>query len=207
MENKSRANFTFSCKYVETSNKATAAKVTASLAKKSNYENLAMRDTTNYNASFDSTLEHLAQWFLSKSSMSNKKLQKLCYYAYCWYIVFYNDADLITKENEGNIRTLCSEHFQAWIHGPVSPQLYQRYKIYGWHDIPQNTVIPTVESELESLFNQVWKAYGSFTADELEAISHNELPWENARRGILSGDACSNEISNYDILQYYSRLG
>ena len=39
----------------------------------------------------DSTIELVAQWFLSLSSMSNKKLQKLCYYAYCWFIVFNND--------------------------------------------------------------------------------------------------------------------
>lgn len=53
----------------------------------------------------------------------------------------------------------------------------------------------------------MWEAYGSFSADELEAISHNEMPWKNARQGISSGDACSNVISNYDILQYYSQLG
>ena len=31
----------------------------------------------------DSTIERVSQWFLSLASMSNKKLQKLCYYAYC----------------------------------------------------------------------------------------------------------------------------
>ena len=206
MESNSKINFVLPSKYEDTLHKATQTVPSSSLCKESMYKKLTVNDTTNYYIQIDSTLERLAQWFLSMSSMSNKKLQKLCYYAYCWYIVFFNDIELISKENEGNIHVLCSEPFQAWIHGPVSPQLYQRYKKYGWHEIPKVDFKPVVEDELESLFLQVWEAYGSFTADELEAISHNEFPWKNARQGISSGEACSNVISNYDILQYYSQL-
>ena len=155
----------------------------------------------------DSMIEQVAQWFLCVSAMSNKKLQKLCYYAYCWFIVFFNDIELITKDHCNEIRVLCEDRFQAWIHGPVSPRLYRRYKVYGWQDIPKVAFKPIVPDEIESLLQQVWDAYGSFTADELEAISHEEMPWRNARKGIDNGDACSNEISNYDILQYYSSLG
>ena len=184
-----------------------ATATSSSLIDNLKYNDMTINDTTNFHIRIDSAIERLAQWFLSMSSMSNKKLQKMCYYAYCWYIVFYNDIELITKENMGDIRVLCSEPFQAWIHGPVSPQLYKRYKNYGWHEIPKVTTKPVVGKELESLFQQVWEAYGSFSADELEAISHNEMPWKNARQGISSGDACSNIISTYDILQYYSQLG
>ena len=155
----------------------------------------------------DSPIERVSQWFLSRSSMSNKKLQKLCYYAYCWFIVFFNDIESITEDNIGEIRVLCTDRFQAWIHGPVSPRLYHRYKEYGWHIIPQLASTPEVSAELESLLEQVWEAYGSFTADELENISHGEMPWKKARKGYQDGDACSNEISIYDILRYYSSLG
>lgn len=155
----------------------------------------------------DSPIERVSQWFLSRSSMSNKKLQKLCYYAYCWFIVFFNDIESITEDNIGDIRVLCTDRFQAWIHGPVSPRLYHRYKEYGWHNIPLLASRPQVSAELESLLEQVWEAYGSFTADELESISHGEMPWKKARKGYQDGDACSNEISDYDILRYYSSLG
>ena len=154
----------------------------------------------------DSTIEQVAQWFLSLVSMSNKKLQKLCYYAYCWFIVFNNDLELINENNSTDIRVLCSDKFQAWIHGPVCLRLYHRYKEYGWHDIPRATFKPEFSKELESLLKQVWEAYGAFTADELETISHGETPWKNARKGYQNGDACSNEISDYDILRYYSNL-
>ena len=154
----------------------------------------------------DSTIERVSQWFLSQTTMSNKKLQKLCYYAYCWFIVFNNDLESITEKNSVDIRVLCADRFQAWIHGPVCPRLYHRYKEYGWHNIPQPTSKPEVSMELESLLEQVWEAYGVFTADELEIISHGEMPWKNARKGYQNGDACANEISNYDILRYYSNL-
>jgi uncharacterized phage-associated protein len=158
------------------------------------------------NVYVDSTIERVAQWFLSLASMSNKKLQKLCYYAYCWFIVFNNDLESINEHGTADIRVLCSDRFQAWIHGPVCPRLYHRYKGYGWHDIPQATSKPKISTELESLLEQVWEAYGDFTAYELERISHGEEPWKNARKGYQNGDACSNEISDYDILRYYSNL-
>ena len=155
----------------------------------------------------DSTIEKVSQWFLSIASMSNKKLQKLCYYAYCWFIVFNNDLEAFTSEDNSGIAVLCADRFEAWIHGPVCPRLYHRYRGYGWHDIPKVVSKPEFSKELESLLEQVWEAYGGFTADELEAISHEETPWKKARKGYKDGDACSNEISNYDILYYYSNLG
>lgn len=207
MKSNSKIKFYMPTKYEDTTYKAIETVTSSSLVKEVKYKEIAKSEITNSFVQIDSTLERVAKWFLGMSSMSNKKLQKLCYYAYCWYIVFFNDIEAITIDNIGDIRVLCSDPFQAWIHGPVSPRLYQRYKIYGWHEIPKEDTRPIVEKELESLLQQVWDAYGSFTADELEAISHNEMPWINARNGISRGEACSNIISNYDILQYYSQLG
>ena len=53
----------------------------------------------------------VAQYFLWKSSMSHKKLEKMCYYAQAWYLA-----------NHG--RPLMPNRFEAWVHGPVSPDLY-----------------------------------------------------------------------------------
>lgn len=197
----------FPANYKDTNTAILNPLLSTSIVKNSKYANISLNITDNHELQIESTIERVAQWFLSISPMSNKKLQKLCYYAYCWYIVFFNDIESITKGNSGDIQVLCADRFQAWIHGPVSPRLYHRYKEYGWHDIPQVTPKPAVSAELESLFQQVWEAYGSFTADDLESISHRETPWINARNGIQDGEACSNEISNYDILMYYSSLG
>lgn len=156
--------------------------------------------------SVNTTIDHIASWFLSQEPMSNKKLQKLCYYAYCWYIVFFNDLEAINWACPAEIRTLSTEKFQAWIHGPVLPNLYHKYKEYGWQNIPQ-TVKPIFPDAIESLLQQVWNAYGRYSADDLELLSHSEAPWINARKGIDRGEACTNEISDMDILRYYSNLG
>lgn len=155
----------------------------------------------------ESNIELVAKWFLNKSSMSNKKLQKLCYYAHCWFIVFFNDIEAVTSKNSDCIQVLDKEQFQAWIHGPVCPKLYRKYKDYGWHDIPKVCNAPQFSQDIDLLLQQVWEAYGDFSADELESISHEEFPWINARRGVQNHEACTNKISNYDILQYYSSLG
>jgi len=39
------------------------------------------------------SIQAIAKTFLTFESMSPKKLQKLCYYAYSWYLVF-NDKQL-----------------------------------------------------------------------------------------------------------------
>ncbi|MFP5528706.1 Panacea domain-containing protein, partial [Peptococcus simiae] len=49
----------------------------------------------------------VANWFLSKDSMTHKKIQKLCYYAQAWYCALYDGTPLFKEE------------IQAWVHGPV----------------------------------------------------------------------------------------
>lgn len=153
----------------------------------------------------EDTIERIAKWFLGKSAMSHKKLQKLCYYAYAWYIVFANDVEAIEMYPD-DIKTLTSQKFQAWIHGPVNPLLYQKYKKYGWSEIPQEIEFLGFPQQITDLLEQVWSAYGEFSADELEAISHSEFPWQNARQNLAPSDSCANVIDDCDILRYYSTL-
>ncbi|WP_374049741.1 type II toxin-antitoxin system antitoxin SocA domain-containing protein [Paenibacillus larvae] len=34
-------------------------------------------------------------------------------------------------------KKLFDDNFEAWVHGPVNPQLYTEYREYGWQEIPQ----------------------------------------------------------------------
>ena len=59
-----------------------------------------------------------------KEPMTPKRLQKLLYFCYSYYLAAFNEsADKI--ENR-----LFKNNFQAWIHGPVLPEIYQEYKKY-----------------------------------------------------------------------------
>lgn len=134
----------------------------------------------------------VANWFLSKESMTHKKLQKLCYYAqaWCYALKGYKLADTT---------------FEAWIHGPVSPALYNRFKDFGYNTIKirGNFKSPFEESDLE-LLESVWLTYGNHTGNALEALSHTELPWIIARQGYASDEKCSIPISP-DIMKSYYR--
>lgn len=199
----SGANYAFSTDY-STSNSAStpSASMTSSTERE---PGLLSTSVATSPGKIEDTIERVATWFLGHSAMSHKKLQKLCYYAYAWYIVFANDLEAV-ELHFSNINTLTSNKFQAWIHGPVNPLLYHKYKKYGWADIPQEIVPLSFPQPVTDLLEQVWGVYGKFSADELEAISHSEFPWQNARGNLAPSDSCANVIDDRDILRYYSAL-
>lgn len=141
------------------------------------------------------TISDVAKAFLNMESMTPKKLQKLCYYAYSWFMVFKDGEKLFDQE------------FEAWVHGPVNPELYREYKEYGWGEIPKEKRVPEVianDFELSEILESVYSSYGHFDANQLEYLTHQEKPWRNARKGLESFEPSSNQISNEDIYNFYS---
>lgn len=133
----------------------------------------------------------VASYFLTKESMTHKKLQKLCYFAQAWYLANYG-------------KPLFSNRFEAWVHGPVSPDLYSRYRDWGWECISQETVpIAFVNNTTSEFLDLVYDVYGNYTADELEKITHSEEPWNRARVGHNPGEYSRNPISLSDMKHYY----
>ncbi|MFC6200748.1 Panacea domain-containing protein [Lactiplantibacillus nangangensis] len=145
------------------------------------------------------TADTIAKWFLTRSSMSPKKLQKMIYYAYSWVLTLMNDnsSDLKNK--------LFDDEFEAWVHGPVIPSIYAKYADYGYHDIEKyvGEESPKVSADIEDILNQVNDVYGGYTADELESMTHQETPWKNARNGYSPIELCQEEISDRDIYDCY----
>lgn len=133
----------------------------------------------------------IAEWFLHKEAMTQKKLQKLCYYAIAW------GWALMGRE----IAT--DAEFQAWIHGPVSPVLYAEYKNHGWNNIPQAQGAPSFLSDVKELLGSVWDTYGDKDGNELEAISHREKPWIEARGGIDEFELSTATIKTETMKEFY----
>lgn len=141
----------------------------------------------------------VASFFLSRSSMSQKKLQKLVYYAYAWTLTLLND-DPDHLENR-----LFNEEIQAWVHGPVCPALYQEYRSYGWADIPPAPFDEALFNEdVLDVLEQVWEVYGGFTGNQLESISHREEPWKAARGNCSVNEPSQQRISDELIFRYYN---
>jgi uncharacterized phage-associated protein len=154
--------------------------------------------------SSNSRILEVSKWFLAKESMSNKKLQKLCYYAYAWYLVFFNDLESL--ESSSQLNTLCPTGFEAWVHGPVCPGIYHYYSEYGWNDIPSPERTPVLPSDVVDLLEQVWVAYGDLTADQLERLTHNEAPWREARKGLEAGEPSTEPLDEKLIIKFYSKM-
>ncbi|MDO5714201.1 MAG: DUF4065 domain-containing protein [Tissierellia bacterium] len=141
----------------------------------------------------------VAQWFLNKKSLTPKKLQKLVYYAYAWFLTLMNE-DKYNLDNR-----LFNDRAQAWIHGPVFPKLYNEYKEYGYMDIPSIENKPRFSEDVEDVLEQVWEVYGKFNANQLESITHSEEPWIKARGNVSPEDICTNEIDDSEIFMCYSK--
>ena len=136
------------------------------------------------------TIQQIAQWFLGKESMTHKKLQKLCYYSQVWHLALHGNE-------------LFAERFEAWVHGPVSPVLYSIYADYGWEKIPSEASQPILDEASEGILQAVWNTYGSFDGDQLEALTHSEVPWQKARGNLQPCDTCTREIKHQDMRDYY----
>lgn len=141
-------------------------------------------------------VQDIAKWFLNKESMTHKKLQKLCYFAQAWSCAF--DA-----------RPLFPDTIEAWIHGPVIPNLYRQYKNYGYHKIPQNAFDSSVfyygQDTVDTL-NFVWDTYGKYSENVLEYFTHHDAPWMIARGNLRPEESSHNEISLDSMATFYSEM-
>ncbi len=140
----------------------------------------------------------VADWFLSKEPMTQKKLQKLVYYAYAWFLVLRNES---IDELE---HRLFDQKAEAWVHGPVYPCLWHKYKEYGWQEINKTEIEFSINDDIEEFLEAVWKAYGEFNGDELETLTHQEIPWINARGDIEPYKPSNNNLNDVDIFKEYA---
>ena len=139
-------------------------------------------------------ISDIANWFLAKESMTHKKLQKVCYYAVAWGWALM-DKDIATNSE-----------FQAWVHGPVSPTLYSTYKGIGWNLIPQSTDTIELSQDLTDLLESVWLTYGDKSGNELEALSHAEKPWIEARNGLAASERSEEPINTNTMKAFYNSI-
>lgn len=142
----------------------------------------------------------VASFFIKKDyerstpSITQKKLQKLVYYAQAWSLVFLD-------------RPLFDGELQAWRHGAVELSLRSEFKNYTYKILPKPDGDETNWTpEDEIVLDEVWKIYGALSADELEELNHNEMPWLNARGDLPVRAKSQAPISEEDLKFYYSHF-
>jgi uncharacterized phage-associated protein len=139
-------------------------------------------------------IAHIVTHYVNQKgdTISPKKLQKLLYYVEAWNLVHLNTP-------------LIEEDFEAWVHGPVLPSLYDEF------DTPDDLVNAIIvknkitDEQIELIYSVLDK-YGSMTSFQLELLSHNETPWIEAREGVPPHQPCNNIIPKPKIKAFYSSL-
>lgn len=137
----------------------------------------------------------VAKYILEKSgSMSTMKLQKLCYYAQAWSLV-WDDTPLF------------KEDFQAWANGPVCPELFR--KTQGSYSVSaknEDGGEGNLTDDQKDTIEKVLEYYGGHDAQWLSQLTHMEDPWIKAREGVPSGAGSSNIITKESMGLYYGGL-
>lgn len=141
------------------------------------------------------TVFDVAKYILERrGQMSTMKLQKLCYYAQAWSLV-WDDTPLF------------GEDFQAWANGPVCPELFSPTKgqfSVNATDISGNSTKLT-GNQIETI-DKVLDYYGNHNAQWLSQLTHMEEPWQKARNGAPAGASCNAIISKESMAMYYGGL-
>lgn len=144
------------------------------------------------------TIFDVAKYILhALGQMSTMKLQKLCYYAQVWSLV-WDDAPLF------------EEDFQAWANGPVCKDLFDQHK--GAFYVTENSpCVHSADSQRlnatqQETVNAVLKHYGDKDSQWLSNLTHMERPWNDARQGLPAGVPCSNIITKDSMAMYYGSL-
>lgn len=106
-------------------------------------------------------------------SISNLKLQKLLYFVQAQFLVTYGFPAF-------------DEEIEAWDFGPVVPEAYHYFKMWGSSEIPF-MVAKGAERRIrvnhQNTMNDVLDQCAHFSAPYLVKLTHNQSPWEDTYDG------------------------
>ena len=136
----------------------------------------------------------VAAYILNKQGkMSTWKLQKLCYYAQAWSLVWDDEP-------------LFKEDIEAWAHGPVVPNLYHHHKGQFTISNVRKGRREALNSDQAETVNVVLQMYGDMLGATLSRLTHSEPPWREARQlgGLALGERGSAKIHLEGMAEYYN---
>lgn len=147
----------------------------------------------------DDKINVVTRYLLGKSGdITPLALQKLLYYAQAFFFALFNTELFLTP---------C----QAWLHGPVYPEIYNQFKEYGADPLQCHTesfvdhTCGLTDNEMMFL-DSIIDVFGRFSGSFLRNLTHKEAPWKEARGDLSEEDKCSAEISRESIHRYFAEV-
>jgi len=125
------------------------------------------------------------------------KLQLMLYFVHAWGLALYKQPITDIK-------------FQAWIHGPQSVALMARFKDRLYCEVVTkadvNGPLLPLDSHVSDTLEQVLTAYLPFDSSALQHLAQQSKPWRKARGSKDPTERCDTELSNTDMLNYFTWL-
>lgn len=120
--------------------------------------------------------------------MSNLKLQKVLYFVQAEF--------LVSKKSP-----CFKEAIEAWAFGPVVPEVYHMYKVFGSSNIIGESFESgaSISQSDRELINGMVEACSRYSASDLVTMTHNQAPWQNAYQKYY------NNIISIDSIEEYFR--
>ncbi len=145
----------------------------------------------------------IADYIILKSTsdeqgdLINLKLQKLMYYVQGWHLGYKKERIIDTS-------------FEAWVHGPVSRKLYDRFKdtksLYSFierEDVINQDAYNSIDEEDRDFIDYVLSNYLGFSGIELENMTHKEDPWVLTRGDLNPLYSCTKEIEDKLMIDFF----
>lgn len=161
------------------------------------------RDAINRHKIFSenpSKIEAVVQYLINQQvEITPMALQKQLYFSQAFYAAINGGAYMFEDD--------C----QAWAHGPVYPDVYDKYREFGYNPIDSTAErfeMPEARLSLKELeiLDQIIKTFGRYSGPILERITHLEDPWISARGNLNPSDRSTNLISKPSMTKYYNKV-
>ncbi len=146
--------------------------------------------------SHNSSIEAIALYILnSKYEITNMALQKLLYYIEAFAAVLL-DVRLFDNRCE------------AWMYGPVYPEIYEKYRSFGSSQIQVDEIDLSQElsQETRELIDLVLGQFAIYNGVTLKDLSHSEEPWKKAHAGYGLKEHCTEVITHEAIKAYFTKV-
>ena len=138
-------------------------------------------------------LDLATRYFINELKPDTLKLQKLLYFAQGISFCMHDEE-------------FFNEQFEAWVHGPVVPTVYHKYKKYGYNPINIDYSTDTITDKQNEVLVYVKDNYGKYDGRYLEELTHSQDPWLYARRGLDPDERVDKIIPKEIIADYFIGL-
>lgn len=109
-----------------------------------------------------------------------------------------------------NAKPMFTENCQAWVHGPVYPEVYDIFRDFKYNPIEDACFVifecaedVLTEEECRTI-DLVVNTFGEYGGKVLERITHEEMPWKLARKGYTDNIPSNETITMENIEEYYT---